>query len=76
MHLNGPDICQQWTLITVSPKELVRQRVSKFFFLRTKKNPKLILQRLFMLSRKVIVFDFSKPQQKLPNDKYATDEAS
>ena len=47
-----------------------------FFFLRTKKNPKLILQRFFMLSRTVFVFDFSKPQQKLPNDKYATDEAS
>ena len=49
---------------------------SLVFFLRTKKNPKLILQRFFMLSRTVIVFDFSKPQQKLPNDKYATDEAS
>ena len=49
---------------------------SLVFFFKDEKNPKLILQRLFMLSRKVIVFDFSKPQQKLPNDKYATDEAS
>ena len=47
-----------------------------FFFKDEKKNPKFILQRFIILSRTVIVFDFSKPQQKPPNGKYATDEAS
>ena len=49
---------------------------SLVFFFKDEKNPKFILQWFSIVTRTVIVFDFSKPRQKPPNDKYATDEAS